>query len=387
MLIPTVVALDERKSPPRWIVGAAAAGTTGGVGIQVFSDWKRSLFATEAGAIANSGLTRKSALKIAGAFLRELRGIVHKEKPELADVPVRLTVPQLDDVQPPDEWISALLDGAGWRPARNRAALTEPETNALGVFSRGLNVTWIPPQQDHRGPPSRQINMQRMLDPRLARPFRHMREGFAVLTTDVGAFTTDFGYIWFDSSFRDDRWSEPVVRQRSVRLGIHELDAAVLDLLEPAVQRHFKAGPRVEWERRKRELYAGNSQRVSVNGRVMEIGADFEAESIRDQIKQFADRIVRARDRFCSALGITAVDAEAVTGGGAAIETLRARIVGHAEAHARTVIDLRSSAEPEHATAAGAGKFTEAKRDRRLSENAELVRTASAIGGASVFFE
>jgi hypothetical protein len=387
MLLPSVVAFDDRGATPRWLIGSSAAGTTAGEGVRVFTDWKRHLLAHKAPSDRNGALSAIQALEIAGSFLREVHVLVQRHRPDLMRLPVRLTFPQLEDVALPVETLTGLLAGAGWRPEDARTVLSEPETNAIGVFSRGRNATWTPPQQDHRGPPSKQISMQEMLDPRFARAFRAMREGYTVLTTDIGAFTTDFGLIRFDSSFKDDRWSHPMVRQRSVRLGIHELDATVLEVLDPHIQQYFRDRPPSEWEKRKKELYKGNPQKVGINGHVWEIGTAYEREVISEKIRQFANQVLKAREEFVATLGIRKIDAEALTGGGSAIEALRCCIVDQAHDQGIPMIDLRSSTEPEQATAAGAGRFSPSERDARVNENAVLVRAASAIGGASVFFE
>jgi molecular chaperone DnaK (HSP70) len=214
-----------------------------------------------------------------------------------------------------------------------------------------------------------------------------MKDRYCVLVTDIGAFTTDFGYVQIDTSLKTDDWNIPLIRQKSERLGLSELDMCVSELLDPEVRNYFAEQPTEEWERRKQALYSNRPQRMLIHGKSMTIGADFEAEAIQDEIRRFAKRVVNARERFCQQQGLTDVDEEMISGGGTAIPLLREALVSSIRHSGRRVHDLWDPAEPEEAIAAGAGRMTEREKDERVTRNRWLIRGGSAIGGASVFFE
>jgi hypothetical protein len=226
-----------------------------------------------------------------------------------------------------------------------------------------------------------------MLEPGMSSAFREMKDCYRTVVTDVGAFTTDFGLVEFDTSFKTEHWGKPAIKQHSVRLGIRELDAAILRILDPRVTTYFQEHAQEEWERRKRELYAGRPQRISIGGRLMEIGADLESEAIREEISGFAGRVVDARQDFLKSCGNVRAEEEALTGGGSAIEGLRKELIAGMRQDVKRVHDLWDPAEPEQAVAAGAGRLSALQADSRIRENRTLVRGASAIGGASVYFE
>ena len=380
--VPSVVAHVESASGRRWLVGIDAANQLPGKGVQVFRNWKAALFGISVGDAFDQ------AVAVAVEFFREVRVKLSSHSSlDLRRLPVRVAVPRLDGLSDADPLMREVLSRAGWEAAAYRVTVFEPESNALGLLSRGRNATWVPPKQSYRPPPQRSIRMQQMLEPGLSTAFRTMSESYGVLVTDIGAFTTDFGYVRFDSSFRTDDWNRPEIVQQSVRLGIHQLDRDVLEIFGPEVQRYFETQPSSEWERRKRYLYAGVPQRIVVPNQPVTIGADFEREAIQDELRRFAGRVAAARREFCRLNGLSRVHEEAITGGGSALGTLRNAIIEGTNLTKVRMHDLWDPHEPDKAVAAGAGPMTPHQKELRVHENRTLVRAACAIGGASVFFE
>lgn len=387
--IPSVVAHVHTSRANRWLIGRDAASQIPGDGVRIFRNWKASLFHNGNGSGAkNPSVSQNEAVNVAVAFFTELRELIHtRNGVDVRKQPVRVAVPSLVERAAVDNLMCRILDQAGWHHASGRPTVFEPESNAIGLLSRGKNATWTPPQLSYQPPPGRSLRMQQMLEPGLSSAFRHMRDHYGVLVTDIGAFTTDFGYVKFDSSFRTDDWNRPQIVQQSVELGIRQLDDAVLNVLNPEVSEYFKSRAPVEWERRKRELYAGRPQQIVIRGRNMMIGADFEREAIQDAILEFADAVCTAREEFCKANGLYSFDEEAITGGGSALTTLRVSLLRAIQASSRRTHDLWDPKEPDAATAAGAGRMTAFEKEQRVVMNRMLVRGASALGGASVFFE
>ena len=379
-LIPSVVARVETRGTKRWLIGSHASAQKPGDGVTFFPYWKASLFA-EGGAIS-----RTDAAHIAEVFFRELLSALLERIPHVRQLPVRIAIPAFNPSGTEDAMIKEIVQRAGWRSVATRTTVSEPEANAIGLWSRGRNSTWTPPRQSHRGPPNRSIRMQDMLEAGLRSAFRTMKDKHRILVTDVGAFTTDFGYVEFDSGFRDDDWNRPRTIQKSVELGIRQLDDRVRQLLPSNITTHFASRPVIEWERAKRQLYHGNSHRMVINGQKVDLGAGTAGENIQSEIFRFAESVLEARVQFCKEHGLGPIDEEAVTGGGSAIPALRQHLVSYATSTRHRVLDLWDPREPEHAVANGAGPMTPREKDARRFVNHQLVRCASALGAASVFF-
>jgi hypothetical protein len=215
-----------------------------------------------------------------------------------------------------------------------------------------------------------------------------MRDHYGVLVTDIGAFTTDFGYVKFDSSFKSKEWNAPPIVQKSYTLGIRELDAAVVTILSAEAQEYIQNTSADDWDAIKRELYSGKAQKLTRKGfRAIVVGEGDEREAIQSEIRRFAERVCAARAEFCLRADAGAVDEEALTGGGSNIRSLRVAFLERVAFDGRIVHDLLDPDEPKKATEAGAGKMTSRQAEQRVNENHSLVRGGSAIGGASVFFE
>jgi hypothetical protein len=387
--IPSVVARVERSGGSQWLIGVDAAALAPGPGVRIYRNWKSALFQPAgSGGSFTAAYGHAEAAEVAVAFLTQLRKVLLKERAaDISGLPVRVAVPKLLGMAGVDDLVCPLLTQAGWDCATCRPTVFEPESNAIGLLSRGRNKTWTPPQRSFRPPPGKMIAMQWMFETGLSSALRTMSDHYGVLITDVGAFTTDFGYVKIDSSFRDDDWNRPEITQQSVLLGIQQLDDAILGVLEPEVREYFEARPPAEWERRKRELYAGKPQRVMVGGKPVTIGSDLEAEAIQDEVRRFSGLVCEARNAFCNAHGLHSVHEEAVTGGGSAIQLIRVGLLDSIRLAERRAHDLWDPNEPDAGLATRGERMTPHAREARRLTNRVLVRGASAIGAASVFFE
>jgi hypothetical protein len=393
--IPSVVARQESATKTEWFIGLDAAAVLPGDGAKVFRNWKADLFNVSRDSFRDNkraaAVARDEAFIVAVEFFRTLRRVLapHLAKRDAADAPVRVSVPKFDGDEASYDLIERVLLQAGWQPAAYRSTIFEPESNALGLLSRGRNATWFPKQPNYRARPQRSISMPRMLEPTLARSFQEMRDHHGVLVTDIGAFTTDFGYVNFDSSFkRKEEWSRPIIVQKSYALGIRELDDAVMAILSEDAREYFRNESADRWDRAKRELYAGKPQKLSRRGsRAILVGDGDEADAIQREINAFADRVVAARAEFCLRADAAQIHEEIVTGGGSNIRTLRQHILKRIAVPRRTVHDLLDPEEPKRATERGAGRMNASQEDERKTQNLLLIRGGSAIGGASVFFE
>ena len=379
----TVARTFTRDGRLRWLIGRDAASRTPESGVEIFRNWKSGLFSE-----SSSAAQRSESEDVAIAFLKELRLVVRSTVPDLADAPARIAVPKLNGTQnlEVDRMMRRLLFEAGWTGAQSRCAVFEPESNAIGVLTRGRNATWAPKTPSSRQGFGPSMMMPKMLDDGLRAAFRSMSGFFRLFVTDIGAFTTDFGLVEFDCSLDDDDYNRPAIEQASVELGINQLDEAVKRVFPSDVKEHLMLISSTDWERCKMNLYDGKEHQVTIRNEDVRIGGPSDQQRITRVVNSFADKVVAARREF-AAKHAKKLNEEALTGGGAKIQRLRERVMTKVRAEGHHVHDLEDPSEPDFATSRGAGQLTPTERDNRTKENAILVRTASALGGVSVFFE
>lgn len=397
--MPSVVARVEGQGGTRWIIGAAAGAQAPGDGIRIFRYWKARLFATGPQArVSRDEMGQAPEAdgdddyeQVAIQFFRGLRESL-EHSPYGADVAastVRVCVPRID-VPDMDARVGSILDAAGWRPARGRVTVYEPESNACGMFTRGRNATWYPPAAPFTPRAGRSLHLMKMLEPEgLLQALRRMSGSFGVLVIDVGGFTTDFGYVQFDTSFSSNDWHRPQIVQQSYELGIRELDQAIYDSLDEDAQRAIWQLSPSEWDALKVDLYRGAPVTLgSVRGKPQVIGRGADAERTVEALRDFANRLITVRDTFLRDHVRGPINAQTLTGGGSMIAPLHGAVVKAlaTDEHAR-VYDLLDEDEPRRTLGLRGGNVREPEIEARARRNQELVRGGSAIGGSSVFFE
>jgi hypothetical protein len=383
---PSLVASVKRGNDETWLIGNAASKLIPGDGVRVYENWKPGLLGLR------SSLNAEESGRAAVQFFRSLRENFPLTKlwDEPGKLPVRISVPKLGDGRESERRIVEVLREAGWRSAKGRITVYEPESNALGVLTRGRNATWLPPYQTFRPWPDRSALLPRMLEPGLQNAFHNWEAGkpYGVLVIDVGAFTTDFGFALFDTSFRTNDWNKPEIAQQSYELGIRDLDAAVRSGLAPDVQAAIQRSPEAMWETNKAPLYGGTQVAFrNPSGGMLVVGGGTDAKSIRQAVGSFSQRVVQARNDFCKGHRFTRIDAQILTGGGAMIGTIREAVTSASTDGVESIHDLLDEEEPRRVVGSLDGHPDEAGIEARRRQNVELVRGGSAIGGCSVFFE
>ncbi|HLM69479.1 MAG TPA: hypothetical protein VK358_18200 [Longimicrobium sp.] len=393
--VPSVVARVQARGGTRWMIGAAAGAQAPGDGVTIFRYWKARLFATgpraqvsrdEMGQAAQASGSEDYE-QVAIQFFRGLRESLEHSPygDDVAASAVRVCVPRID-VADMDGRIGGILHAAGWRPAHGRVTVYEPESNACGMFTRGRNATWYPPAAPFTPRAGRSLHLMKMLEPEgLLQALRRMSGSFGVLVIDIGGFTTDFGYVQFDTSFSSNDWHRPQIVQQSYELGIRELDQAIYDSLDEDVQREIRHLSPSQWDALKVDLYRGAPVALGgVRGRPLAIDAERTTEALR----RFADRVIQVRDAFLRDHVRAPINAQTLTGGGSMIAPLHQAVVRAlaADEDAR-VYDLLDEEEPRQTLINRGGRVREEEVEARARRNQELVRGGSAIGGSSVFFE
>jgi hypothetical protein len=397
--VPSVVARIDGKGGTRWTIGAAAGAQAPGDGVRIFRYWKARLFATGPRAQVSRDQMGQAPDADAGVdyeevaiqFFRGLRESLERSPygDEIAASTVRVCVPRID-VPDMDGRVGSILDAAGWRPAHGRVTVYEPESNACGMFTRGRNATWYPPAAPFTPRAGRSLHLVKMLEPEgLLQALRRMSGSFGVLVIDIGGFTTDFGYVQFDTSFSSDDWHRPQIIQQSYELGIRELDQAIYDSLDEDAQRAIRELSPSEWDALKVDLYRGAPVTLGgAGGRPRRIGAGDDAGRTAEALRGFAERVITVRDTFLRDHVRGPINAQTLTGGGSMIAPLhRAVVQALATDPDARVYDLLDEDEPRQTLGGRSGRVDERAVEERARRNAELVRGGSAIGGSSVFFE
>ncbi len=384
--IPSAVARVESKGGARWAFGEAAAQQRPGDGITIYRHWKARLLSEQAG-------TREVEEydDVATAFFRELKEQLDRMtlSVELTRCPLRICIPKLNrQTETAEQRVTKVVGKAGWRLAENRPIVYEPESNACGVFTRGRNATWFP----QRPLPSKE-RYPYYLDmfDRHAGLLAAIRRGdarYGVLVIDVGAFTTDFSFIEFDT----DETQRPSMTQLSREIGVSELDRSIEQRMRPIVKRAILHATTNEWEKAKRLLYNSTPAAiVNPDGGVLTIGEGVESNTIAETVDEFATRVVNARQEFCGQYVNRPISAQILTGGGAMIPLVRDALINVMKTTDGIVYDLLDADESKSALLMKRGPsgwyYDEKEVEARLGENQDLVRGASAIGGCSIFFE
>jgi hypothetical protein len=397
--VPSVVARVEGQGSTRWMIGAAAGAQTPGDGVRIFRYWKARLFSTEPQAQVSRdemGQSREAYgsddyEQVAVQFFRGLRESLEQSRygEDIAASAVRVCVPRID-VADMDGRVGSILDAAGWRPAHGRVTVYEPESNACGMFTRGRNATWYPPAAPFTPRAGRSLHLMKMLEPEgLLQALRRMSGSFGVLVIDIGGFTTDFGYVQFDTSFSSNDWHRPQIVQQSYELGIRELDQAIYDRLDEDAQREIRQLSPSQWDALKIDLYRGAPVTLGhAGGKPRTIGGGDDGGRTGEALRTFAERVIAVRDTFIRDHVRGPIDAQTLTGGGSMIAPLHNAVVQAlaTDEHAR-VYDLLDEDEPRKTLVLRGGRVSEQAVEARTRRNQELVRGGSAIGGSSVFFE
>jgi hypothetical protein len=394
--VPSVVARVEAQGGTRWMIGAAAGAQTPGDGVRIFRYWKARLFSTEAQARRDEMGQSPQASdgedyeQVAVQFFRGLRESLERSPygDDVAASAVRVCVPKID-AGDMDARVGGILDAAGWRPARGRVTVYEPESNACGMFTRGRNATWHPPAAPFTPRAGHSLHLMKMLEPEgLLQALRRMSGSFGVLVIDIGGFTTDFGYVQFDTSFSSDDWHRPMIVQQSYELGIRELDQAIYERLDEDAQREVRKLSPSEWDALKIDLYRGAPVTLGAGGKARTIGGGGDGGRTVEALREFAKRVIAVRDTFCRDYVRGPINAQTLTGGGSMIAPLHNAVVrALATDEDARVYDLLDEDEPRRTLVLRGGNVTEQAVEARARRNQELVRGGSAIGGSSVFFE
>jgi hypothetical protein len=370
--IPSVVAKVNRKGVDHWQIGLAAAKQIRGDNVEVYEDWKAGLFDPQ-----HARQSEETALRFFIELRHALAGKLRSDS-----TPVRICIPKLENSEAVGRRIVEILKEAGWSTCLLRPFLYEPESNVLGLASLGKNSV---------GEGAVMIRTQAMLENGpLQQAFRQVREGgYGVCVTDIGAFTTDFAYLHFDTGHETEDWTRSRVMQHSVPLGVRNLTKSIIetfDIIDPAVAQALTMMSSNERDARMKDLLRGVETRISgVSGRYMPLGSVEHLKVIHDRIENFASSIWRARREFQQA-SASGPHPEYITGGGSMILALSRSLENRKAADFKSQYPNNKCYTTDELL--NRRKFTKATETEQAERRArELLRGGSAIGACSVFFD
>jgi hypothetical protein len=292
------------------------------------------------------------------------------------DIPVRVAAPALGGSaelaqHPGCQRLREALEMTGWR-LDERPFVSEPEANVVGVLTKGLNALT---------PKKRKINFREMFNRGplvtvLAGDKNHPT--FRALLIDVGAFTTDFAALSVDTGGKAADTSNGAgfsVAQHSVPFGVTNLDAGVRAGLTDEKRTTLDGLSRKDFEAFQLGAYSeGTGLRLS-GGRVL--GGEADRPVVQKALNTFTDRLMAETVSFCRQLGPVASMQELIlTGGGSNVPAVREALMTAAQAAGGFV--------KTHAPGITAAQAASPLIDKL---GAQDTRGASALGGASIYFE
>jgi hypothetical protein len=435
--VPTVVAVDwsRGRSDPQFEFGYKAAGVKPGPNIRVYDNFKKDLFAppgaeapanppletllqsdefealaakygvqppevmglrqmlaaarafgvrAKAGPVAEAQ-KQAEAKALTAHFMRWLRERVLEacaKRPDAPlryeDIPLRVAVPALggsDDLakHPGCVRFREALAGTGWK-LDDRLFVSEPEANAVGVLTGAANELNA----------KRKIHFREMfgkgpLITVLADPEHH--RAYRAMVVDVGAFTTDFAALMLDTDGKTVEVSDGVpfkTKRQSIAYGVTNLDAAVRAGLPEDKQKAIDALARKDFATFQENVYTeGKGYRLGP-GRVL--GGDADRPAVDAALADFTKRLTAETIAFCQSLGAVPglmVQELIITGGGSNIPAVRDALLKAAAAlPGNAVVKTHAPGIKK----AFVGTPVDDLKDK-------FSRGASALGGASIYFE
>ena len=433
--IPTTVAIDRRSAKPVVECGPRASALQSGSGIEVYRNWKQSLFRAEPASatphqspleallhsedlraladkfnvpagqvghlqqlvaaakhlIAGPGgrvtsadaQQHRIAVALAPHFFLWLRQQVLETCSRLPvaglkydAIPVRITVPAFEHTKPAEAnpaWAILLeaLGKAGWPLHPENPTVPEPYANAIGILTKGTNVF-------HHGRVRIGDMFGRSPLITVLKDATH-HPIYRALVIDVGAFTTDFAAITLKPD--GDSTSEPDaainVVQNSLPLGVSDLDRRIVAALpkEKGDWLH-KASP-LDWEDFRPAVYTdGKGIRKAELG---VIGGPADADAVRTCLTEFAKQLADETAMFVNAIGTVpagSLEELILTGGGSFIPAVREAIRNAAQEGGRSYVKTHAPALKKSSGGPPVDRL-----------DPTFARGGSALGGASIYFE
>jgi hypothetical protein len=297
-----------------------------------------------------------------------------------SEIPARVSLPSFGSMHKAELLLSEILSEAGWMLDERSPTLPEPLSNAIGTFTEGVNATHRSHDAPHYGEMFRHTGM-------LAR----MREAILrggpktawVLIVDVGGYTADFAMVGLDLEDVDARIEghvdgKPRLAHHSEPLGVTDLDARVGALLPEAKRKALDeviADPdqqRLEGFHKGCYGYLGraNLRRHLIGG------TPKEKDAIRDVVREFASEVADEAEKFLDMHQYQQIDDLILTGGGTMIRSVQEALCKRLSHYGVRKVHLHWTDDEKPISSIPIHPLPYV-----------LVRGATAVGGASVYFD
>jgi hypothetical protein len=297
-----------------------------------------------------------------------------------SDIPVRISLPSFGNMAKAELLLREILVDAGWQLDETAPVLPEPLSNALGTFTEGANATRQKGTHPDYGTMFGYTGLlQKMKDAILG---RGSKVAWALIV-DVGGYTTDFAMVGIDLQDIDARLEgETDGKKRlshlSKPLGVSALDRRLLAVLPEAKQKALEEvlADQQRFEAFHRVCY-GKTHRYTLKSTTI---GDTPAEKkvVGDVVQKFAEDTADAVEKFLEINQYEEIDDLILTGGGTLIPKVRDALCARLSGYAPRGLKV-------HTNFAEGETIPGARQPHQL--HVELVRGATAVGGASVYFD
>lgn len=299
------------------------------------------------------------------------------------EIPVRVSLPSFGSVAKAEMLLKEILEDAGWKLDECAPTLPEPFSNAIGAFTEGVNAINVVPSgaSPHYGKMFQETGM-------LAR----MREALLydgpktawVLIIDVGGYTADFAMVGLHldeiySRLEGTIDGKPRLAHNSKALGVSDLDARIAEILPDSKREALEKVIRDPDQQRLESFHRGCFGflgRHSLGRNLIVGGTVAEKRHIRETLDQFAAEVADAAEDFLSIHQYEHIDDLILTGGGTMIPAVRDALGKRMSHYGVEKVHL-------HLPKNEAAQFSTPCHPL----GSTLVRGATAVGGASVYFD
>jgi hypothetical protein len=376
-------------------VGWPSQGPPRGVTAEAWETMKRALAPdqvaklwTELGGRAENGAPEETDLEhkhIGLGFFRWLREFFdpvcrRRLGCPASEVPARVSLPSFGAMEGAKLLLTHILSEAGWALDERAPVLPEPLANAIGTFTEGLNVT----HGNGNGPHFGQMFHQTGLLARIRDAILYNGPKTAwVLIVDLGGYTADFAMVGLEledihTRFDGQMEGKPRLAHDSKAIGVTDLDNRLKEQLPEAKQKALNdiiAAP----DQQRLESFHKNCFGFLGHHSVKNIkigDSPREKATIRDVVARFAEDVADDAEAFLDTYQYERIDDLILTGGGTMIPAVQEALCKRLS---------RYGIRKVHHYASERDKLVASIPSHPLKM--VLVRGATAIGGASIYFD
>lgn len=372
-LIPSLAIHTGRADKP-WVFGRDAAIATATSGMNRYINWKSNFF--REGNDEHSVEATIIAVHFFGWLRERLAG--SGVNPEHCET--RVAIPAFEGKEKKAQMLAKCMELSGWKSVKILMA-TEPHANTIGIYTSGKNVVGIVKGYDEALPQYRQMfGQNEYIQAALNMIHFNASPILKILIVDIGAFTTDFALLTFDTRAEDDGLQH--IDESSYALGvINQLDREVFGKLESRHGFNLSTNSFDDVEKQKKKLYAGERVPVLRPEFAGDIGDEEDQLTVKILAAAFARQIWSQVEELVQREKPRKIY---LTGGGAlikpVIQVLQQKL---SEAQCDHVV-LRADVDVPPTEYAGEPivEWTSLQDSKE-----SLGRLATAIGGASVIMQ